>query len=135
MRKHNDHDIVDPITPDFPANVLSKVKAGTVGVPSVDKVVGYRHAQSRANNAEVKPQPNPRLEEISDPTLRRIEYLRAKSDRTLEEGLELQELELGLEKSKELNAGWTSDMVHNQQAQLRIKDDEAKRENGLPVYA
>lgn len=58
----------------------------------------------------------------------RIEYLRAKTDRTVEEGLELQELELGVEKSKEVNAGQTSDQVHQEQAELRAKEEQKEAE-------
>lgn len=86
----------------------------------------YRTSQQNANNAvTVEPQPH-------DPSGRqykgkeRIEFLRAKSDRTLEEGLELQELELGIEESKRINAGWTSAKVHADQERLKQKEEEAR---------
>lgn len=76
---------------------------------------------------DVKAQPqNPN--EVEDPKQARIEYLKAKSDRTLEEGLELQELEIGVEKSKLINAGWTSERVHEEQEKLRQREEDVNKE-------
>lgn len=83
-------------------------------------------------NAAVKAQPVDPVY-VSDPKEKRIEYLRAKSDRTLEEGLELQELELGVEKSKEINAGFTSDRVHDEQMALRDKEKQAEAKKPAPI--
>lgn len=79
-------------------------------------------------NAEVKGQPGDPREE-TEVKEARIQYLRAKSDRTLEEGLELQELELGIKKSAQLNSGWTSGKVHEDQKILRENDKEVREAN------
>lgn len=79
------------------------------------------------SNIDIKAQPQDPAD-VEDPIEKRIEYLRAKSDRTLEEGLELQELEVGLEKSKEINAGWTSSAVHDQQEGLRQREKNLRKE-------
>ena len=107
------------------------VQQGAPNTASVtDAQTKYRNAQKRAGDAAVKAQPNPRLEEIADPMERRIEYLRAKSDRTLEEGLELQELELGVERSREINSGWTASQVHAEQTRLRENEKAVEAEEG-----
>jgi hypothetical protein len=77
--------------------------------------------------ADVKGQPGDPREEV-DPKEARIQYLRAKSDRTMEEGLELQELELGVRRSAEINAGYTSGKVHEDQKILRQNEREIREE-------
>lgn len=75
--------------------------------------------------ADVKGQPSdPR--EASSAKEARVQYLRAKSDRTLEEGLELQELEVGVRRSAEINAGWTSEKVHKDQEILRQNEKQVR---------
>lgn len=104
------------ITP--PADGFSPaIKAKKPNVGDVNPIV----------NVDIKAQPQDPAD-VSDPVEKRIEYLRAKSDRTLEEGLELQELELGVEKSKEISAGWTSGAVHSQQEQLKDREKKLRKE-------
>lgn len=78
-------------------------------------------------HAKVKPMADPST--ARNETERRIEELRAKTDRTLEEGLKLEELELGVRKSREINAGYTSDRVHGEQKVLRDNERKVKAAN------
>lgn len=114
----------------MPGKKTKKTVKGTTdkqGKAIAPETQEYREAQERSREGHtVKPQPDPDWADIKDPKRKRIEYLRAKSDRTLEEGLELQELELGLEKSKEINAGYTSDRVEQEQDKLRAEEEKIK---------
>jgi hypothetical protein len=93
--------------------------------PATPAQKAWRESQTRSRNATVRPIPQDPAT-VEDPTERRIEYLRRKTDRTLDEGLELEELELGVEKSKEINAGWTSDQVRAENARLRAEEKKER---------